>query len=202
MATQLDEAALAEVLRRAHEISGQTDLMLEPHPEVEEYVRAAEEAGIPREATLQALRERLSFPLEAFKVGDFVFAKSADNRYYVAKLLSLEGRQARVHFLTGSDHSCDAGDLRLFSLTPGQRLSYFSKKHSINVHGRLEKFDREAETVKVHSMGISEKLPLGQIRLPAEPSESNLKVPLWVVGVASALGGGVAGAILMRLLMR
>jgi len=200
----LDETALTEVILRAQEISAQTNLMLTPdHPEVEEYIRAAEEAGIPREATIQALRERLAFPLEAFTVGENVFALSADGRHYVAKLLSLEGRQAKVHFLSGSDHVCDVTDLRLFSLTPGQKLNYFSKKHQMRVHGRLENYDRDGEIATFHCMGISETIPIGEIRLPLDvPAKKSGPIPLWLIGVASALGGGIVGAILMSLLTK
>lgn len=74
---KLDDASLGEVVRRAQEIQDQTQLMLEPNPDLEQYVKAAEEAGIHRDATMQALRERLSLPVEMFKPGEYVFAKSA-----------------------------------------------------------------------------------------------------------------------------
>ncbi len=41
---KLDDHSVAEVVRRAQEIQEQTQLMLEPNPDLEEYVRAAEEA--------------------------------------------------------------------------------------------------------------------------------------------------------------
>jgi len=198
----LDDDSLAEVIRRAHEISAQTELMFEPHPEIEQYVRAAEEAGISRDATMQALRERLDLPIAAFQPGEYVFALSNDERYYVAKVLQIEGRQARIRFLSGTDHTCDAGNLRLFSLTPGQRVQYNSAVHHIWVTGKIEGFNRDANSVTAHWGGVSETLTLDKLRLPQEGRASSTGIPLWAVGVASALGGGVVGAILMRLLIR
>lgn len=202
--SKLDGAGLNEVVRRAQEIQDQTQLMLEPNPDLEQYVKAAEEAGIHRDATMQALRERLSFPIEMFKAGEYVFAKSADGFFYVAMLHSIDGRKAKIEFLTGTEHFCDAGDLRLFSLTPGQKVSYYSKSSGMWWEGPLTKFSREKQQVTVTSWGESETVALEKVRLPKEVASIPMgdRAKMWAVGVASALGGGVVGAILMKLLMR
>ncbi len=199
---QLDEAGIAEVLRRAQEIQHQTNLMLEPSPELEQYVRAAEEAGIHRDATMQALRERLALPIELFKPGEYVFAKSADGFFYVAVLIAIEGRKAKVEFLSGSEHHCDASEIRLFSLTPGQKVGYFSKSMGMWWEGQLTAFKREKKTVTVSLWGDSETLPLEKIRLPKEVQEipMSMRARMWAIGIASALSGGLVGAILVRML--
>lgn len=201
---RIQDSELGEVVRRAQEIQEQTHLMLDPHPDLEQYIQAAEEAGIDRAATMQALRERLSFPAEKFKEGEYVFAKSADGHYYVAILESLEGRQAKVQFLSGMDHHCDATDLRLFSLTPGQKVSYFSKGSGMWWEGQLTKFSRDKEQVTVSSWGDSESVALHKVRLPkdVQPIPISMKARMWAIGIASALSGGIVGAILMRLLLR
>jgi len=201
---RLQDSELGEVVRRAQEIQDQTHLMLDPHPDLEQYIRAAEEAGIDRAATMQALRERLSFPVDKFKEGEYVFAKSADGFYYVAILESLDGRQAKVQFLSGMDHHCDATDLRLFSLTPGQKVSYHSKSAGMWWEGQLVKFNRDKEQVTVSSWGDSESVSLHKVRLPRDTQQipMSMKARMWAIGIASALGGGIVGAILMRLLMR
>lgn len=200
----LDDATLGEVVKRAQEIQDQTQLMLEPHPDLEQYVRAAEEAGIHRDATMQALRERLSFPIEQFKPGEYVFAKSADGFYYAAVLHHIEGRKAKVEFISGSEHFCDAADLRLFSLTPGQKIGYFSKSSGMWWEGQLSKFSREKKQITVSSWGENETVPLEKVRLPRDVQvlPMSFRAKMWAVGVASALSGGVIGAILMKLLMR
>lgn len=201
---KLDEASLTEVVRRAQEIQDQTHLMLEPNPDLEQYVRAAEEAGIHRDATMQALRERLSLPIEMFKPGEYVFAKSADGFYYVAVLMEIEGRKAKVEFLSGSEHFCDASDLRLFSLTPGQKVSYFSKGSGMWWEGQLNKFNRETKNITVTTWGDSETVSLEKMRLPRDVQvlPMSYRAKLWAVGIASVLSGGVVGAILMKLLTR
>ncbi len=201
---KLDEASLTEVVRRAQEIQDQTHLMLEPNPDLEQYVRAAEEAGIHRDATMQALRERLSLPIEMFKPGEYIFAKSADGFYYVAVLLEIEGRKAKVEFLSGSEHFCDASDLRLFSLTPGQKVSYFSKSSGMWWEGQLSKFNREKKNVTVTCWGDNETVALEKVRLPRDVQvlPMSYRAKLWAVGIASVLSGGVVGAILMKLLTR
>lgn len=201
---KLDDASLGEVVRRAQEIQDQTQLMLEPSPDLEQYVKAAEEAGIHRDATMQALRERLSLPVEMFKPGEYVFAKSADGFYYTALLMAIEGRKAKVEFLTGSEHYCDASDLRLFSLTPGQKISYFSKGSGMWWEGQLTKFNRDKKTVTVTNWGDSETVALEKVRLPRDVQvlPMSYRTRLWAVGIASALSGGVVGAILLKLLTR
>jgi len=201
---KLDDQALNEVVRRAQEIQDQTHLMLEPHPDLHHYVRAAEEAGIDRDATMQALRERLSFPVDKFKVGEYVFAKSADGHFYVAVLTEIEGRNAKVEFLTGTEHHCDAADLRLFSLTPGQKISYFSKSSGFWWEGQLASYNRDKRHIKVSSWGDSETVSLEKVRLPKETQSVGpvQQAKIWMIAAASALGGGVIGAIVMRLLMR
>jgi hypothetical protein len=201
---KLQDSELGDVVRRAQEIQDQTHLMLDPHPDLEQYIRAAEEAGIDRAATMQALRERLSFPVEKFKEGEYVFAKSADGFYYVAILESLDGRQAKVQFLSGMDHHCDATDLRLFSLTPGQRVSYHSKSSGMWWEGQLVKFNRDKEQVTVSSWGDSESVSLQKVRLPRDVQAipMTMKAKMWAIGIACALSGGVLGAILMRMMSR
>lgn len=201
---KLDDASLGEVVRRAQEIQDQTQLMLEPNPDLEQYVKAAEEAGIHRDATMQALRERLSLPVEMFKPGEYVFAKSADGFYYTALLMEIDGRKAKVEFLTGSEHYCDASDLRLFSLTPGQKISYFSKSSGMWWEGQLTKFNREKKTVTVSMWGDSETVALEKVRLPRDVQvlPMSYRARLWAVGIASALSGGVVGAMLLKLLTR
>lgn len=198
----MEQEKLNQVLRRAQEISEQSSLMFEPHPEIEQYVKAAEEVGISRDATMQALRERLDLPSRAFKVGEMVFARSKDGRYYVAKVIEVDGSRIKVQFLSGSDHECHVTDLRLFSLTPGQRVQYHSPTHQIWVTGRLEGYDRDILAVRVYWGGVTESLTLDNIRIPDEDSKPNFEVPYWAVAAASALGGGVIGALVMRFLMR
>lgn len=199
-----DHESVGEVLRRAQEIDDQTRLMLEPYPECAELIRAAEEAGIARDATLQALRERLSLPVKAFEPGTRVFAKSADGHYYAATLEKIEGRTAHLRFVNGSEHVADLTDVRMFSLTPGQRVSFHSSSYGMWVGGEVVRFNRESGSVTVTAWYQEETVPLEKVRLNKERAAAVATETMryWAIGLAGLVAGGALGAIAMWLLGR
>src|SRR5688500_18898375 len=104
--TQLTETELAETVQRAREIADQGRELATPEARYEDYIHAAEEVGIPREAMLQAIRERVLVPGENLEEGQIVFAPSADGFWYPAELKTLGEQTSTVHFVTGADHTC------------------------------------------------------------------------------------------------
>jgi hypothetical protein len=120
--THLTETELAETVQRAREIADHSRELASPEAEYDAYLHAAEEMGIPREAMLQAIRERRVIPGETLEVGQRVFAPSADGFWYVAELLSLTEHTAKVRFLEGGEHTCATSDVRPLSLIPGRKL--------------------------------------------------------------------------------
>ena len=68
----LSEEQVRETVQRAREIAEHSPAPAASVSDLEAYVRAAEELGIPREAMLQALRERVQVPTETFKVPKIV----------------------------------------------------------------------------------------------------------------------------------
>ncbi|MBV6458580.1 MAG: hypothetical protein HONBIEJF_01712 [Fimbriimonadaceae bacterium] len=111
-----------DVLARAEEIDMQRALRLEETNETNQLIQAAEEAGLSREAVLTALRERISLTEHPLSEGDLVFAQSADDRHYVAKVLSVEGGILHVQFLNGADSAVDRAKCRPFQAVPGSRM--------------------------------------------------------------------------------
>jgi hypothetical protein len=107
------------VLARAQEIQSHA---LPDAMELEAVIQAAEQVGIPRNAVERALRERLNIPARAVVVGDLTFAKSADDRFYVAEVLSVSDTGFRVRFLRGSEHVVSLDELRPCTLLPGERV--------------------------------------------------------------------------------
>lgn len=178
--------------------------MLEPYPEYAELIRAAEEAGIARDATLQALRERMSLPAEAFEPGTKVFARSADGHFYAATLEKVEGRTAKLRFVNGSEHMLDVTDLRMFSLTPGQKIWFHSPSYMVWVQGEVVRFNRDSGSVTLTAWYQEETVPLEKIRLAKDrialPNRDKLQ--LWGIGIACAVTGGLAGAVITLLLRR
>ncbi len=191
---------LSGVLRRAQEIdSGQghsTDL--------EAYVQAAEEAGISREATMQAIRERLGYPVSAAKLGDFVFARSSDGHYYAAKVESTQEKSARVRFMNGAEVEMPLSDLREFKLMPGEKLNYLSPAAGFWANGTVSTYNPDARVVVIESWGTTESVALDKVRLLAQNAGRGLgaKANEWMIRLWW-LGGGIGiGVLIDRLLHR
>lgn len=120
---RLTDDELRDVLERAEEIQLATRSGEEMRAELEAVIGAAEEVGLTRAAVERALRERLDLGPPP-TVGDRVFARSADGRYYVADVVSISGDDIRVRFLRGSEHAVTADQVRRCSFVPGQRVMY------------------------------------------------------------------------------
>ncbi len=199
--SELKPQDLQEVLRRAQEIDAHRVELSSASGEPEMFLRAAEDAGISREALVQALRERLGSPLEGIKPGDRVFAKSADGAFYAADLLEVSEGSARVRFLNGSDHTLPRTDLRPFAILPGQKLQCKWPMWGWYT-SRAESFDPQTGKVRASDGGWNTKsFDLDKVRLRAEKSRSRRSLSGLITGVAvvSALLGGVLGALLMHL---
>lgn len=191
----LEHNELSEILRRAQEIESHSpsDAAVSGY---QDYIEAAEEAGISREATLQALRERLGLPVATPEAGQLVYAKSADGHFYPARIQSAEGQTFKVRFMNGSEASKPMADLRDLSFTPGLKLNYQSPSSGGWWTGDLVRFNETAQTVTINCWGSEETVPLDQIRLKTiNPNTVNaqtwmLRISQWVVagGLGFALG--------------
>jgi hypothetical protein len=118
---RLSDDELRDVLARAEEIQRSAGGS-EMSAELEAVIGAAEEVGLPRTAVERALKERLNLPLSPPAIGSLVFARSADDKYYVAEVLSSAGEGTRVRFLRGSEHVVAPGDLRPSAFLPGEKI--------------------------------------------------------------------------------
>src|SRR5687767_2232752 len=119
---ELSDGELGETLQRAREIAGHSREPDARQGGYEGYLKAAEEVGIPREAVLQALYERLLIPAERYAPGQRVFAPSADGFWYLAEITGLGQHTATVRFLSAGESTCALADLRPASLIPGRKL--------------------------------------------------------------------------------
>ena len=102
---QLEDDDIRAVLARAEEIQSATTLGSLNSVEMEALIHAAEEVGLTRPAIERALRERLNLPLKPLSMGDLTFAKSADEKFYVAEIVAAAQDGYRVRFLRGGEHS-------------------------------------------------------------------------------------------------
>lgn len=201
---QLSEEDLRETLRRAQEIAGQSRDPAESEPVYEGYLKAAEEVGIPREATLQALRERLLIPAETLKPGEMVFAPSVDGAWYPATLVSIGTQTATVRFVDGGDHTCALADLHALALVPGRGVQF-----DFGDWGWWDATVRKYDPVKgqVHVQAgapvwETAKGPLSKVRLAPRKRAPDRRVTrlLLLTSLLSGLAGTGIGLLLGSLL--
>lgn len=197
----LEPELLSDVLRRAQEIQSSSQVLAQD--DLEEYIVAAEEAGISREATLQALRERLGFPVHVPAPGEYVFARSADGHFYMAKLEGVSDQTATVKFLNGGTTSLPVSDLREVSFTPGQRLNYLSPSMNMWVSQPVVHFNRDTLTVTFNYWGTVENVSVDKVRLlnntPLSIADkAQLKIGMLWTGIGGALIGFALGWFLRR----
>jgi hypothetical protein len=209
----LTETELGETLARAREIAAETG-ELEAGGELETYVHAAAEVGIPAEAMRQALRERAPLIQQPPAVGDLCFAPAADG-WYPARILSLNEHSARVHFVSGSEHDCPVRELQPFSLIPGRKLQADLKNWGW-YDCRVERYDAERGQVYLIEddwAGGKNKAPLHKLRLvekhvrpevAAAEAQKQRRFSAAAVYWAAALGfaGGYVAQFLIPQLLR
>src|SRR5688572_4228277 len=110
---------MRQVLERAAELENAAPL---GPADVEVLFHAADEVGIPRAAVERALREMNATLPSPPTVGQLVFARSADDCYYVAEVTEALDAQFKVRFLRGGENTLHTDEMRPCSLLPGQRV--------------------------------------------------------------------------------
>ncbi len=206
---QLSTEEFTATLQRAREIAG-VDPSTTAGDDLELYVQAADEVGIPREALLQALQERQSVIGIQVAVGDTVFAPSLDGYWYPAEVLAAAGPTASVRFRSGGEHTCAAADLRSLSLVPGRRLEAKWKDWGWAA-SRIVSCDPKTGKVVVSDWsGQEAKISVNDLRLEARAAkpesvqaQAALLMPRALAarwGAAAAVAGVLAGAALHHFL--
>jgi hypothetical protein len=208
-ALPLSDVELHETLERAREIASQSSTGGVPDTSGEAFLKAAEEVGIPREAILQALRERQSALGLSFEVGQTIFAPSVDGFWYPAEIVSLGQHTAEVQFVQGDRHTCALADLRPLALIPGRKLEV-DWPHWGWWRVTVESYDPEAGTLSVTDGWSKKRFPISKTRLPSKIASPAQKQERRLAAIAhpalvrcSLLAGGAgvaAGVLLDRVL--
>lgn len=121
--TRLSDDDLRDVLARAEEIQKNSRNVDYMRAEMEAVIGAGEAVGLTRPAMERALRERLELgAIVPPDIGSLVFAESADAKYYVAEVISVQGESVRVRFLRGSQHNVTLDQVRPANFLPGERV--------------------------------------------------------------------------------
>lgn len=201
MDVRLSDEELADVVRRAHEIQSLQGRLDGTRGSIEEYVRAAEETGVPREAMLQALNERFAFLTREIENGQLVFAKSGDGRQYPAKVIAVTGDAVSVRFLNGGEGIVGRHELADANFAPGTDYEYLSPSYMVHMKAPVARYDRDAMTVTFNNWGTEETVPLAKVRT-LRPKKAAGTISPWILTVAVSAGTGILGAIAMWIAMR
>ena len=169
--------------------------------EIQRFVERAEAAGYSKEAVLQALRERFGVAAAPIAPGDRVFAKSSDNKYHIATVVSRGRGDMRVRYLRGGEQVVPSDEVRPFALVPGER---------VNVHWpnwgswscEVLAYDEATGTARLSDRWGSEKtFPISEIWVEP-PSLSGSGFGSFLFWSAVFGGGAVIGGIVTSIISR
>lgn len=203
---RLTDEQFRDVLSRAEEIQRASWTEGDRDAELEAVIQAAEAVGLPRTAVQQALRERLDLPYKPPATGSLIFARSADEKYYVAEVLSTSHEGVRVRFLRGSEHTVSLDQLRPSAFLPGARVVCHWPWWGPWTCTVLS-YDAAKGTIKVSDgWGETKLFPISEVWLNPPPNTSltggnRTKVYLTLVGWGAGLGG-LVGSVVTWLMTR
>lgn len=196
-AMQLNESEMREVLARAQEIDAHGEQG--ESASYEPLVAAAHEVGISREAITLALKERFQAVGHEPKPGDLVFARSMDEHFYVARLVSRDGIHSVVQFLNGGERTLPTADTRPCQLFPGSKVLVdwpgWGWWTATIVSFNAEKMTLDA----TDGWSNAKTFPVANIRLGSERKAKPLTVTAaYWISAAAALAAGIGGFLIGR----
>lgn len=209
--SRLSETDLAQVVRRAQEIETGAALRFEDDPEVVATVNAMVESGISRDAAMQALRERLepseelALPVQAdFAPDEMVWAASADGWCYPARVISRQGSDFKILYMSGSEGTVAASSLQRFNIHPGLKVHILQS--GMWVEADVTSYNKIAQTlnasyywtpVSVSMDAVKLKDKSKEVPLPAQLQQikDNLGVYIGVLCTGGGLGFALAAIL-------
>jgi hypothetical protein len=209
---ELSDESVRQTVRRAAEIMEHTtvDGSSDPHASVALYLDAAEEAGISRDAMLQALYEqKILVSADSFQMGEMVFAESeADGNLYPATVIARGPNSIKAAYKVTGEATVPISSVREFAVLPGTRLQ-FHHPDFLGVGlwgtGRVNQYDPVTELLEMSCGGMSFTVPLSNIRLKKQETVkpapiTTVQAKLIQVGIAAGSAGIVIGGLLTWLL--
>ncbi len=161
---ELNENEIKTILERAEQIHSATNFEYES--EAAGLLKAAEEAGLPREAIELALKERLSSQQLPCVKGDLIFAPRQDGALHVARVIESKNSVIQAQFLRGTEVTLPIEKVIKADFQFGTKVQAHWPVH--NWHkSTVIGFDLEGETVKLSDgWGFTKSFHLSEIRLP------------------------------------
>lgn len=200
---EFTEEELTKTIRRAGQIAQQQESAssLQTTPEsYEAYLRAAEEAGISREAMWLALSEQFMVPMDAMRVGELVFAPAADQSLYVATVKEVEGTTSLVvEFEAGGRQRVALADVRALALIPGREIEFaydvvMAELPGIWRTGKVLAYDPAGRQATISLGAAAYEVPLSKLRLGRTKRRLPVRMRdflLRAVFIAGGIGTGV-----------
>jgi hypothetical protein len=197
---QLTSEELREIIARAEEIQKGAVTTAARDAEFIAVINAAEEVGISRYAIERALRERFALPAKSIEVGDRVFAKSSDGRFYVAEVTETEAGGFQVEFYRGGEHSVSADEVRPFRILPGDKLTVdwpWWGKYT----GTVVRYEDKHELVTLSDGMSEESFELDKVWLePPKTRDAERRVRIFTYGWIAVAGAAIGAAVTAFLL--
>jgi hypothetical protein len=155
------------ILHRAQEIWDEDQRLGDPEEQYRPLIDAAVESGMPRDAVVRAIRERLQLPSSPLAIGSDVFAQSVDGAYYVAQLESCDKSVACVRFHSGSRHQVPILAVKPFQLVPGLMFEAFFHDWNKWLPAQLVRYEPHCKMADVQFFdGERTTVSIHEIRLP------------------------------------
>ena len=192
----MTQEEIEKVLARAQEIQNSPNGTFDH----DELVKSAEEAGISRNAVLQALRERIGFAEDPLSPGDFVFALSVDGDKHVAEFVEQKDNIVTVKFMNGAEAKLLPSAIQPLRMLPGERVDCeWSKKGWVKCS--IEEYKPENKWVYVVGPHNDKRyFNLDEIRLIGDESKfaphPENPWPARLPYIVYTLGGAIVGALL------
>lgn len=207
-----DHNDLTEILARAQEIDQDSSHILKTRPDLAEIVTAAAETGLPREAVLAALRERLAEQALEHEPGEPVFAESPDGHWYAASFNGQSGNRISLRYYNGGIGTVEPSQIRPFNLAPGVKIQAYSASYKQWTDAEIVRFNPDSRSITVTYWWTEEVLPLERVRLKKEfkgfqtlhllQGKTRAVATLAAVALASAAASGLLGFIIGRITSR
>jgi hypothetical protein len=202
-AMSLNDEQLRAVLARAEEIHNTPLPTAAWNADIQTVLDAAEDLGLSRTAIERALAERRDLFPEPPRVGQLTWARSTDDKYYVAEVLDVSRKGAHVRFLRGGEISVGADGLRPCGFLPGERVECdwpWWGQWTATVIG----YDAVRRTVRVtDGWGMNETFDIADVWIAPKKTEPAGRTRfIWKVAAIGAAVGAVVGAVATLVILR
>ena len=205
---ELSDESIQQTVRRAAEIMEHEALgsSADPHASVALYLDAAEEAGISRDAMLQALYEqKILVSADSFQIGDMVFAESeADGNLYPATVIARGPNSIKAAYKVAGEATVPAASVREFAVIPGTKLQFHHPDclgAGLWGTGKVSAFHPETEMFDMSYGGTNYSVPIANVRIKKpEAVKSSASATIQARIIQACLISGSAGIVIGGLL--